>query len=127
MNYRQPIINKVIPIRRLIHATLQEMHRRRAPKASFENYLSQELEAVAIEWRRVFLPSEPADSKLLFPVVPTKTKAKSDGRCEKKLSEADCRRIKILKVEHGLKTGQLAERYGTSTQHIRRVLESGDA
>jgi DNA-directed RNA polymerase specialized sigma24 family protein len=73
----------------------------------------------------VSLPSEPANSKLWFPLLHPKKEAKRGGRrIEIKLSEADRRRVLILKREHGVSVAELAERFQTSTQNIRRILDS---
>jgi hypothetical protein len=116
---RQPIIYRTIPFRYLIDQTAEQMRKIRCPEMKLESYIGQEFEQIVFEWRRVWLPLQP-DSPLLFPFV--KKESKRDKRFDTQLSDADRARVMILKVEHGLKAPQIAERFGVATQCIRRVI-----
>jgi hypothetical protein len=107
----------VVTLRQMIYQTFREMHRRRAPKTKFETYLSEELEAVAYEWRRIWIPQEPPNSKIVIPEYVQKPR-----HDDKKLSESDRKRVVILRTEHRVSVAELAQRFEISKQSIRRLL-----
>ena len=107
---------------RLIYETLIAMHQRSCPGENFAWFLEERQQVDAAEWRRIWIPREPPESKLLYAAAMVSPE-KYDKRFEQKLSDADHKRIVVLRTEHAMKMPALATRFDVSKMYIRRVLD----